>query len=122
MSVAPATPTKERPRIGDRGGGAGDAWRAIVLNDNHNTFDGVALAELALEQSQRQRVLDQPLQRSLQRPRAVGRVPSRLGNELLGGIRQLEPEPSLGQPRAQALQLQLDDFAQLLAREGLELD
>ena len=44
MAVSPATPTKERPRIGDRGGGTGDAWRVIVLNDNHNTFDGVAFA------------------------------------------------------------------------------
>ena len=41
MAVSPSTPTKERPRIGDRDGG-GDAWRVIVLNDNHNTFDGVA--------------------------------------------------------------------------------
>src|ERR671939_1143074 len=44
MTVAPETPTKERPRIGDGGRGSGDAWRVIVLNDNHNTFDGVAFA------------------------------------------------------------------------------
>jgi ATP-dependent Clp protease adaptor protein ClpS len=43
MSVAPATPTQKRPRAG-RGGGTGDAWRVIVLNDSHNTFDGVAFA------------------------------------------------------------------------------
>jgi ATP-dependent Clp protease adaptor protein ClpS len=43
MTIAPSTPTKERPRTGDRGG-TGDAWRVIVLNDNHNTFDGVAFA------------------------------------------------------------------------------
>ena len=43
MTVAPSTPTKERPRI--RGGGrTEDAWRVIVLNDSHNTFDGVAFA------------------------------------------------------------------------------
>jgi ATP-dependent Clp protease adaptor protein ClpS len=42
-TVAPATPTKERPA--KRGGtGTGGAWRVIVLNDNHNTFDGVAAA------------------------------------------------------------------------------
>ena len=37
------TPPKERI---DRGTGSGldDAWRVIVLNDNHNTFQGVALA------------------------------------------------------------------------------
>lgn len=34
-------PPKERL---DRrtGGGIGDAWRVVVLNDDHNTFDGVA--------------------------------------------------------------------------------
>ena len=43
MTVAPATPTKKRPsrRRGDR---SGDGWRVIVLNDHHNTFDGVAFA------------------------------------------------------------------------------
>ncbi|HWH54085.1 MAG TPA: ATP-dependent Clp protease adaptor ClpS [Gaiellaceae bacterium] len=44
MAVAPATPTRTRPRTRDGGGGVGDAWRVIVLNDNHNTFDGVAFA------------------------------------------------------------------------------
>jgi len=36
--------TIERPRTGDPGGGLGGGWRVIVLNDNHNTFDGVAAA------------------------------------------------------------------------------
>ena len=37
------TPPKERV---DQGAGSrtGDAWRVIVLNDSHNTFDGVAAA------------------------------------------------------------------------------
>jgi ATP-dependent Clp protease adaptor protein ClpS len=42
MTVAPATPTRARPSRG--GDGIGDAWRVIVLNDDHNTFDGVAFA------------------------------------------------------------------------------
>jgi ATP-dependent Clp protease adaptor protein ClpS len=42
-TVVPATPTKERPTK-DGGSGTGGAWRVIVLNDNHNTFDGVAAA------------------------------------------------------------------------------
>ena len=37
------TPPRERARRGT-GGRAGDAWRVIVLNDNHNTFEGVAFA------------------------------------------------------------------------------
>jgi ATP-dependent Clp protease adaptor protein ClpS len=34
--------TIELPRVGEPGSGLDDAWRVIVLNDNHNTFDGVA--------------------------------------------------------------------------------
>ena len=36
--------TVTKPRIGRPGTGAGEAWRVIVLNDNHNTFEGVAFA------------------------------------------------------------------------------
>ncbi len=43
--MAVAAPTKRRRRQAAGGGGAGDdAWRVIVLNDNHNTFEGVAFA------------------------------------------------------------------------------
>ena len=38
-----ATPPRERAGRGTRGR-TGDAWRVIVLNDNHNTFEGVAFA------------------------------------------------------------------------------
>ena len=36
-------PPRERERQGT-GSGTGDAWRVIVLNDDHNTFEGVARA------------------------------------------------------------------------------
>ena len=36
--------TIELPKVGDPGSGLGGAWRVIVLNDDHNTFDGVARA------------------------------------------------------------------------------
>jgi ATP-dependent Clp protease adaptor protein ClpS len=36
--------TVELPRVEDPGSGLGGAWRVIVLNDDHNTFDGVAAA------------------------------------------------------------------------------
>ncbi len=39
-----STETIERPKVGGPGEGLGDAWRVIVLNDDHNTFDGVAAA------------------------------------------------------------------------------
>lgn len=32
----------ERPKIAGPGEGLGGAWRVIVLNDDHNTFEGVA--------------------------------------------------------------------------------
>ena len=37
------TPPRERTRRSD-GPRLGGAWRVIVLNDNHNTFEGVAFA------------------------------------------------------------------------------
>ena len=36
------TETIEKPRVGGPGTGSGGAWRVIVLNDSHNTFDHVA--------------------------------------------------------------------------------
>lgn len=39
--------TKERLDRGT-GSGLGDAWKVIVLNDDHNTFDGVAAALAAV--------------------------------------------------------------------------
>ena len=39
------TQTPPRERLDRRtGSGVGDAWRVIVLNDDHNTFEGVAFA------------------------------------------------------------------------------
>jgi ATP-dependent Clp protease adaptor protein ClpS len=36
------TETIEKPRVGGPGTGLGGEWRVIVLNDDHNTFEGVA--------------------------------------------------------------------------------
>jgi len=41
--VSTLAPPKERTGRG-RGGGLGRAWRVIVRNDDHNTFEGVAVA------------------------------------------------------------------------------
>ena len=57
---------------------------------------------LEREQAQRQGVLHQPLQSPLQGARAIGRVPAGVREGLLGRVRQLEPEPAVGQPLAQA--------------------
>ena len=44
MAPATLTPPRARRRTARPGGGTGDAWRVVVLNDDHNTFDGVAFA------------------------------------------------------------------------------
>ena len=43
MGPATVTPVR-KPRAGDPGGDLDAPWRVIVLNDNHNTFEGVAFA------------------------------------------------------------------------------
>ena len=43
MAPQTLTPPRERARKGT-GTGLGKPWRVIVLNDNHNTFQGVAFA------------------------------------------------------------------------------
>ena len=43
MSTTTLTPPRERVRRSS-GSGTGDSWRVIVLNDDHNTFEGVAFA------------------------------------------------------------------------------
>jgi ATP-dependent Clp protease adaptor protein ClpS len=46
--MATLTPPRERERTRGPGDGTGDASRVIVLNDDHNTFDGVAFALAAV--------------------------------------------------------------------------
>ncbi len=41
--TATITPPKERLSRGSDSG-LGETWRVIVMNDNHNTFEGVAFA------------------------------------------------------------------------------
>ena len=43
MAAVLAPETRERQTTGG-GPGVGGAWKVIVLNDNYNTFDGVAAA------------------------------------------------------------------------------
>ena len=45
--AATQTPTRERRTTGP-GGDLDAPWRVIVLNDDHNTFDGVAFALAAV--------------------------------------------------------------------------
>ena len=43
MALETLTPTKVRIDDGV-GGGLGEQWQVVVLNDDHNTFEGVAFA------------------------------------------------------------------------------
>jgi ATP-dependent Clp protease adaptor protein ClpS len=43
MAPATQTPPRERARRGT-GSGLGRPWHVVVLNDDHNTFQGVAFA------------------------------------------------------------------------------
>ncbi len=47
MSVTTSTPAKKRAARGP-GRGGDESWRVIVLNDDHNTFQGVAFALAAV--------------------------------------------------------------------------
>ena len=47
MSTGTETPVR-KPRTRDPGGARDAPWQVIVLNDDHNTFDGVAHALAAV--------------------------------------------------------------------------
>ena len=47
MTGTTQTPTRKRRTSGPRGG-LDESWRVVVLNDDHNTFDGVAFALAAV--------------------------------------------------------------------------
>ena len=77
--------------------------------------DRVALGELALEHAQRQRVEHPPLDRPLQRPRAIGRIIPFLHEEVLRRVGQLDLDLPIGQPLHQPAQLDVDDLLHVLA-------
>src|SRR5690349_8045981 len=76
----------------------------------------------ALEQLQRERVLDQALDGALQRTRAERRVVSLLGDHALGLGRQLERDLALAEQLLEPRQLQLHDVLDLLRAERTEDD
>ena len=47
MGPATVTPIR-KPRTGDPGGSTDAPWQVVVLNDDHNTFEGVAHALAAV--------------------------------------------------------------------------
>ena len=87
-----------------------------------STRDRIALREPTLEQLEGKRILDEALDRTLQRPCAIRGIPTLLRKQFLGGVSDLELDPALAQALAESRQLQLDDLRQLLARQRLERD
>ena len=84
--------------------------------------DGVAGHEAPLEDRQRQLVDQALLDHPLERPGAVRRVVAQVAEQRPRRVGQLDLDVALADPLDQALDLQVDDLADLLAGQRLELD
>src|SRR5437588_7528354 len=84
--------------------------------------DGLAGQNLAAQEFRRERVLYERLYRALQGARAVERVVALAREQLFGRVVEFETHVALLQHSAQAFELNLDDVADLLARELVEDD
>src|SRR6516164_2631333 len=90
-------------------------WISI---DNHM----ISMQRFAVENSQRQRILDQLLDRPLQRPRSEAWIEAFAEDPVFRRIRQLERNLAIGQQSSQILQPQLDNLHQLLLTQRTEDD
>ena len=88
-----------RGRLGDRG------FLEHELPVLHIHPHGVPLVELALEQPERERVLDQALERTLERPRPVVRIPTGFRQKVLRLLGNVEPNSARCETVANAHQL-----------------
>src|SRR5258708_4052115 len=88
----------------------------------HVDEHGVSLAEVPLQHADRERIQDAPLDRPLERPRAIRRVVSLLEQEILRLRAQLDADLPVFQPLHQALDLNVDDLPQLRLAEPMEDD
>ena len=84
--------------------------------------DALALAELALQQTARQLVLDAPLDRAAQGARAEGRIVALVHERLARRPRERDGDAALGQPPPRLGRQHLHDAGQLRPRERLEHD
>src|SRR5437763_484083 len=82
-----------------------------TVNINQHRF---AINELACEQFCCQRILNRPLNHTLERARAVRRIVARACQIILRCIADLEADFALAHATAQAFELQIDDDPQLL--------
>src|SRR2546423_4405801 len=84
--------------------------------------DGLAGQNLAAQEFRRERVLYERLYRALQGARAVERVVALAREQSFRRVVEFEMHVALLQHSAQAFELNLDDVADLLARELVEDD
>src|SRR5680860_1424201 len=91
------------------------AWLAV-----HH--DGIALIEFRLQYAHRERILDEPLNGALERPRAIRWVITFLRNERFGCIGHTKRQLAIRCQLLQTFELELHDLRQILHRERLEHD
>src|SRR5262249_20730992 len=83
-------------------------------------LDLVAAFELALEERLGQRILDEPLDGALERPRPEGRIVAALGDELARRLGEDELDVAGAEELREARDLDVDDLGELLPAERLE--
>src|SRR2546425_11984240 len=88
----------------------------------HVDDDLVALAELAFEHPERQRVEDAPLDGPFQGPRAVHRIVTLGDQKILRVVRELDHNLPLLEPLQQVVRLDVDDLLHVVDAERVEED
>src|SRR3954468_23695634 len=84
--------------------------------------DVITFAETPLQHGHRQRILQQPLDRALERPRAERWIVSLRREHLTRRRGQLQRQPTLAQELLEAMELQVDDVLDLALAERSEDD
>src|SRR5690606_21556178 len=82
--------------------------------------DTVAFLEFTLENLDCERILNQSLNRSPERTRAVNRIIAALGDERLGALGEIQRDLAAREIFAQTIELDIDDGGNLVAAEIVE--
>src|SRR5215510_9021566 len=82
--------------------------------------DAVAVVHLALEQLERERILHQPLDGSLERPRAERRIVALAPEEAPGRVRHVQLDPPRREAATEMAELDVDDPRDLVASQRRE--
>jgi hypothetical protein len=101
--------------LGDGHGLGGPGLLEHELTVPHIDQEGVAFGEVVVEEPHSEWVLDESLDGALQRTCPVGRIPTRLCEELLRRDRELDPDPPFREPLLQTAELEPDDLREMLA-------